>query len=153
MIKPSTLWWWSCRAHKRGWTPVARLLKTINYFVFRCILPYQAEIERDIDIRHYGMGIVVHPNVRIGHRVTIWQNVTLAAETRPGSQYRLVIGDGVMIGAGAVVLGKGEQDTFIGAGVKIGANAVVTGDVEPGLTVVGVPARPVVRKETGDHSP
>jgi len=80
-------------------------------------------------------GIVVHARVRLGRRVTIYQNVTLGeTNTVPGVP---TVGDDVLIGAGAVVLGP----VTIGNGAVIGANAVVLTDVPPGGVAVGNPAR------------
>ena len=144
-MNPATLWWWSCQAYKKRLTPVAHLLKMLNFVLFKAILPYQAEIQRDIQLDHYAVGVVMHPNVTIGHRVRIYHGVTLAAETWVGSEHRLFVGDDVIIGAGAIVVARPNKSLFIGHGARIGAGAVVTRDVAPGQTVVGSPARPLAR--------
>lgn len=84
-------------------------------------------------------GIVVHARARIGRGCTIYHNVTIGEDNvRPGVPS---LGDDVIIGAGAAVLG----DVRIGSGARVGANAVVLSDVPPGATVAGVPARLVGR--------
>ena len=50
---------------------VAKLLKLVNYLVFKCLLPYEAELAGEVDMRHWALGVVVHPQVRIGKNVTI----------------------------------------------------------------------------------
>ena len=142
-MNASFLWWLSCKAYQLKIPLIPRLIKAINFLVFHAILPYQAEIERDIDLKHYCLGIVIHPNVKIGHLVHIYHNVTLAAETWVGSPYKIEIGDDVFIGAGAAIVGRKDQTLSIGDRAVVGANAVVTHDVNEGEIVVGVPARPI----------
>jgi serine O-acetyltransferase len=147
-FNPSFIWWLSCQAYKKRLYCLARLLKAVNFFVFHAILPPECEIEKDIKLRHYGLGVVVHTNVKIGHRVEIYHHVTLATQTAVGSEHKIVIDDDVIITTGAVIVGRGNQSLFIGKGAKIGANAVVTGDVESGQVVVGVPAKPLQKSTT-----
>lgn len=145
-MKPEAIWYWSCRLHQRKLTLFAKLLKTVNYLVFHAVLPYQAVIERDIILEHYGLGVVIHPNVTLGHRVRIFQHVTIAAETWVGSPHRVVIGDDVVIGAGACIIPSPDSGLEIGYAAQVGANAVVKKSVDPGQTVVGVPAKPLLSK-------
>ena len=137
------IWWWSCRAYRRRLPLIPRLLKTLNFVLFKAILPFEADIQRDVQLEHYELGIVIHPNVTIGHRVRIYHHVALAAETWVGSEHRIIIGDDVMIGAGAIIVGRVNQTLRIGDGARVGAGAVVTKDVAPGQTVVGSPAHPL----------
>ena len=114
--------------------------------LFKAILPFQADIQRDVQLEHYGLGIVIHPNVTISHRVRSYHHVTLAAETWVGSEHRLITGDDVLIGAGAIIVGRSNQTLVIGDAARVGAGAVVTKDVAPGQTVVGSLARPLEPK-------
>jgi len=82
-------------------------------------------------------GIVVHSATVIGDRVTLMQNITLGEnQRRPGVP---VIGNDVVIGAGACVLGP----ITVGDGAMVAAGAIVIRDVKPGQTVAGNPAKPV----------
>jgi serine O-acetyltransferase len=137
------LWLWSCLAYRKDWVLIARLLKAINFVLCHNLLPYEAEIGQDMVLYHYGLGVVVHPNVTIGDRVKIFQHVTIATTSWIGSESRVYIGSDVMIGAGAVIVSRENQSLYIGDRAKIGANAVVTKDVPADTTVVGVPARPI----------
>jgi serine O-acetyltransferase len=141
MSLPIFIWTLSCSLHKRKLSLFAKILKGINFLVFKTVLPFEAEFEPDISLEHYALGVVIHPNVIIGKRVKIYHGVTLATSTWIGSPHKIIIEDDVMIGANAVVISRENQTLRIGTGAKIGAGAVVTKDVEPGSVMIGVPAR------------
>jgi serine O-acetyltransferase len=145
MLRPGRIWYLSCQAYQKRMILIAKFLKLLNYVLFKCLLPYEAELAGEVDMRHWALGVVVHPQVTIGKNVTIFHGTTLAGETWIGSSHRIIIEDDVFIGAGVVVLGNNTSSLRIGKGSRIGAGAVVISDVEPGQTVVGIPARPVAR--------
>lgn len=87
-------------------------------------------------------GIVIHSKSKIGKNVTIMHQVTIGTLGTRGDNSAAVIGDNVFIGAGAKILGS----IHIGNNVKIGANAVVLQDIPDNATVVGVPAKVILKK-------
>ncbi|ROQ39610.1 serine O-acetyltransferase [Frondihabitans sp. PhB188] len=88
----------------------------------------------------HGMGVVIGETAVIGDDVLMYHGVTLGGRGISGSARRHpTVGDGVMIGAGAAILGP----VTVGSGARVGAGAVVTADVAPGATVGGVPAKPL----------
>ena len=97
-----------------------------------------AQIGKRLVIDH-GMGIVIGATTIIGDDCLIYQGVTLGMTGKHAGKRHPTLGDGVMVGANAVVLGN----INVGSGAKVGAGAVVVCDVDCGDTVVGVPARPV----------
>ena len=105
----------------------------ITQVLHSCEIPLSVQIGKNIKFGHRGIGIVIHKDAVIGDNVQIMQNVTIGAK----GGFAPVIQNGVLIGAGAVVLGK----VMIGANAIIGANAVVTKDVLPDSIVIGVPAK------------
>jgi serine O-acetyltransferase len=123
--------------------PVAKALKLLNYVLFKCLLPFEAELEAEVDMRHWALGVVVHPQVRIGKNVTLYHQTALAAQTWIGSPHRIIIEDDVTIGVGAIVMGSNFRSLRIGKGATVAPGAVVVRDVEPGQTVVATPARAV----------
>jgi len=89
------------------------------------------------------MGVVIGETAEIGDDVTLYQHVTLGGTSLTrGKKRHPTIGNGVIVSSGAQVLGG----FTVGDSARIGANAVVLSEVPPGVTVVGVPARPVVRR-------
>lgn len=95
-----------------------------------------AEIGKGLFIDH-GMGVVIGETSIIGDDVTLYQGVTLGGTGKERGKRHPTLGDNVVVGTGAKVLG----DITIGDNSYIGANAVVIKDVPPNSTVVGVPGR------------
>lgn len=91
----------------------------------------------------HGHGVVIGETAIIGNNVTLYQGVTLGGTGKEKGKRHPTIGNNVMIGAGAKVLGS----VTIGDNVKIGAGSVVLKDVPPNSTVVGVPGRVVVQND------
>lgn len=93
-------------------------------------------IGRRVFIDH-GMGVVIGETAEVGDDVLIYHGATLGAVSGQAGKRHPTVGSGVVIGAGAKVLGPVE----VGDDARIGANAVVVHDVPAGATVVGIPAR------------
>ncbi len=95
-----------------------------------------ATIGRRVFIDH-GMGVVIGETAEVGDDVTLYHGVTLGGTSWNKGKRHPTLGRGVVVGAGAKILGP----IFVGDGAKIGSNAVVVKDVPRGATVVGVPGR------------
>ena len=95
-----------------------------------------ATIGRRVFIDH-GMGVVIGETAEIGDDCTLYHGVTLGGTSWNKGKRHPTLGRGVVIGAGAKVLGP----ITLGEGAKIGSNAVVVRDVPAGATAVGIPAR------------
>jgi serine O-acetyltransferase len=97
-----------------------------------------ARIGRRVVIDH-GMGVVIGETAEIGDDVLLYQGVSLAGTSLERHKRHPTIGDRVVLGANATVLGPIE----VGDDARVGAGSVVRRPVEPGATVVGVPAHPI----------
>lgn len=95
----------------------------------------------------HGMGVVIGETAEIGDYVTLFQGVTLGGTGKERGKRHPTLGNHVVVGAGAKILGG----ITIGDNVKIGANSVVLKNVPPNSTVIGVPAR--VIKTQGERLP
>ncbi len=95
-----------------------------------------ATIGRRFFIDH-GMGVVIGETAEIGDDCTLYHGVTLGGTSWNKGKRHPTLGKGVVVGAGAKILGP----ILIGAGARIGSNAVVVKEVPPGATAIGIPAR------------
>jgi len=107
-----------------------------------------ATIGRRFFIDH-GMGVVIGETAEIGDDVTLYHGVTLGGTTWQKGKRHPTLGNDVVVGAGAKVLGP----INIGEGARVGSNAVVVKDVPAGATVVGIPGRVVqsIREKDTEH--
>lgn len=128
------------RLHKKGHTFLARTISNFARWMTGIEIHPGATIGRGLLIDH-GMGVVIGETAEIGDNVTIYQGVTLGGTGKDTGKRHPTIGDNVLIGAGAKVLGP----FCVGENSKIAANAVVLSEVPPNCTCVGVPARIVKR--------
>jgi serine O-acetyltransferase len=117
-----------------------RLLSQLTRFFTGVEIHPGAEIGRGFFIDH-GMGVVIGETTAIGDNVTLYQGVTLGGTGKESGKRHPTIGNDVVVGCGARVLGS----ITIGNDVRIGAGSVVVNDVPDDCTVVGVPGR-VVRE-------
>jgi len=156
VLSPERLWLGSMRLSRRGHWRAAFMLKQLGSLIYHNSLSPEATVAPDISLGHNSLGIVIHSDVEIGRGVTIWHNVTLTAgrlahrgqrasangtgPTLP-ERSRIVIGDHVTIGTGAVLIAPRGGTLHIGNGARIGAGTVVTEDVPRRATVVGPPPR------------
>lgn len=131
------------RLWRAGMRWLARWLAHWGRFATGIEIHPGAQIGRRVFIDH-GMGVVIGETAEIGADVTMYQGVTLGGTGRERGKRHPTVGDRVLLGAGAVVLGP----ITIGHDSRIGANAVVLKPVPPGCTVVGVPGR-IVRAPNG----
>ena len=126
----------------RGWKWLARVVSNFGRWMTGIEIHPGAKIGRRFFIDH-GMGIVIGETAEIGDDVTLYQGVTLGGTSWNKGKRHPTLENGVVVGAGAKVLGP----FTVGAGAKVGSNAVVTKAVPAGATVVGIPGRIIVKSD------
>jgi len=125
----------------------ARLLSHLGRMFTGIEIHPGATIGRRFVIDH-GMGIVIGETTEIGNDVMVYQGVTLGGTSMKKEKRHPTLGDGVVVGAGAKIIGA----VTVGAGARVGAGAVVVRDVPDGKTVVGLAGRVIDDGEhRGDH--
>lgn len=121
---------------------IARLTSQIGRFFTGIEIHPGAKIGRGLFIDH-GMGVVIGETAEVGDNVTIYHGVTLGGTGKHKGKRHPTVGNNVMIGSGAKILGPIK----IGDNAKVGANAVLLKDLPEGCTAVGIPAKIVKAKK------
>ncbi len=125
---------------------LARLISQLVRFFTGIEIHPGAKLGRRILIDH-GFGVVIGETAEVGDNVIMFHGVTLGGTGKHKGKRHPTVGNNVIIGAGAKLLGPIK----IGNNCKIGANAVVLTDVPDNCTAVGIPARIIPHKSVGDE--
>ena len=136
---------WHRMAHglwQRRMYLLGRLFSHLGRFFTGIEIHPAARIGRRLIIDH-GMGVVIGETAEIGDDVYLYHQVTLGGTSLSHGKRHPTIGNNVIIGAGAKILGP----FTVGDNARIGSNAVVLEAVPAGATMVGIPTRPVERRE------
>lgn len=134
-------WLW---VHK--WKLLGRWVSHFSRWITGIEIHPGAKIGRRFFIDH-GFGVVIGETAEIGDDVTLYQGVTLGGTSWNKGKRHPTLENGVVVGAGAKVLGP----FIVGASAKIGSNAVVTKAVPAGATAIGIPAK-IIEKVVEKHS-
>ncbi len=129
--------------YRKRFFVVARMVSTISRLLTSIEIHPGATIGKRLFIDH-GLGVVIGETAEIGDDVLLYQGVTLGGTGDERGKRHPTVGDRVVVGAGAAVLGN----ITLGNDVRVGAGSVVVHSVPAGSTVVGIPGR-VVRTRSG----
>jgi len=128
------------RLWSHGWLTMARLVSHMARFMTGIEIHPAAKIAPGLFIDH-GMGVVIGETAEVGENVTLLQGVTLGGTSLRREKRHPTLGNNVVVGAGAKIIGGFK----IGDGSRIGAGSVVVREVPPNSVVVGVPGRVTYR--------
>ena len=135
------------KLYKNGYTLAARAVSQFVRRVTGIEIHPAAKIGKCLFIDH-GMGVVIGETAEIGDYCTIYQGVTLGGTGKDTGKRHPTLGNNVMVGAGAKILGPFK----VGDGAKIASGAVVLCEVPDNTTAVGIPAKPVKKRTDGGES-
>jgi len=136
-------WLWA-----RGWLVAGRFVSAIARALTGIEIHPGAKIGKRFFIDH-GVGVVIGETTEIGDDVTLYQGVTLGGTSLQRGKRHPTLEDGVIIGAGAKVLGA----FTVGRGARIGANAVVLAAVPAGVSMAGIPAKIIGERPKPEAQP
>ena len=128
------------RFWNRGWTTTARFISHVERFLTGIEIHPAAKLGPGLFIDH-GMGVVIGETAEVGENVTLLQGVTLGGTSLKREKRHPTLGNNVVVGAGAKIIGG----FTIGDGSRIGAGSVVVREVPTNSVVVGVPGRVTYR--------
>lgn len=126
---------------------IGRLISNLGRLITGIEIHPAAKIGRRLFIDH-GMGVVIGETAEIGDDVTIYHGVTLGGVSWRQAKRHPTIGNNVVIGAGAKILGPFR----VGDGARIGSNSVVVKEVPDNATVVGIPGRMLMSQDKNEIS-
>lgn len=125
-------------AWENGFTTLGRFISHVGRFLSGIEIHPAAKIGKGVFFDH-GMGIVIGETAEVGDNVTLYQGVTLGGTSLDGGKRHPTLEEGVIVGAGAKILGP----IHIGKNARVGSNAVVVKPVLEDTTVIGIPAKAV----------
>jgi serine O-acetyltransferase len=132
---------WAHAAWRHGWKWLGRFISHVSRWLTGIEIHPGAIVGRRVFIDH-GMGVVIGETAEVGDECTIYQGVTLGGTSlTPGTKRHPTLGRGVIVSAGAKVLGS----FTVSDDARVGANSVLLQPVPAGATAVGIPARIVVK--------
>jgi serine O-acetyltransferase len=142
------LWRMSIWCHRHGYEHVSRLFKTIIFLCFGALLEPEVRLEGHVNFSHRGLGVVIHGSTVLGDWVQIWQYATIASNNDKGTAANtgVRVERHAVIGAHALIMCPSGQTLTIGEGAVIGAGAIVVSDVPAGATVLPEPSRIITTK-------
>lgn len=126
----------------RSWAmPLALVFQYLNKLLNQCVIGMKADFGDGFVLMH-PVGVVINSKVTGKERIVLESGVVIGDDKGKSP----MLESDIFVGAGAKIIG----DVTVGSGVKVGANAVVVKSVEEGLTVVGIPAKPIAKKAEVD---
>ncbi|MCW8107303.1 serine O-acetyltransferase [Alteromonas ponticola] len=136
----------SHRLWNAGFKWLARSFSTFSRWLTGIEIHPGAKLGRRFFIDH-GMGVVIGETAEVGDDVTLYHGVTLGGTSWKAGKRHPTLGNNVVVGAGAKILGP----IYIGENAKIGSNSVVVKDTPAGATVVGIPGRIVMSAQNASE--
>jgi len=135
-------------AWENNFLTLGRFISHIGRFMSGIEIHPAAKIGQGVFFDH-GMGIVIGETAEVGDNVTLYQGVTLGGTSLDGGKRHPTLAEGVIVGAGAKILGP----IHVGKNARVGSNAVVVKSVTENTTVIGIPAKvvqPPKKKDIND---